>query len=54
MKQYASEKAVTEDGWSHEKITLKPRNPDFAAMEFLEDADGGLDVVAEFVEVLGG
>ena len=53
VKRYESEKAVKGDSWRHERITLKPVNPDFEPI-VLTDADRGeLDVVAELVEVLG-
>lgn len=53
VKRYESEKAAVGDAWRHTKITLRPRNPDFPPI-VLNDADEGqLQVVAEFVEVLG-
>jgi ATP-dependent helicase YprA (DUF1998 family)/SOS-response transcriptional repressor LexA len=53
VKRYFSEKTVADDGvWRHVKITLKPNNPAFAAIELTAEAEGEVDVVAEVVEVL--
>ena len=41
-------------GRRHVRITLKPINPDFQPIEITAAEDGELQVVAEFVEVLGG
>jgi SOS-response transcriptional repressor LexA len=52
VKRYASEKAQREDGtWSHEKITLLPLNPEFAAWT-LDPEEERFRIVAEFVRVL--
>ncbi len=52
VKRYQSEKAATGDTWRHEKITLKPVNPDFEPIVFTAASEGGLHVIAELVEVL--
>jgi SOS-response transcriptional repressor LexA len=53
IKRYESTKANVGDSWRHEKITLKPTNPEFKPI-ILTDADAGeLKVIAEVVEVLG-
>jgi SOS-response transcriptional repressor LexA len=41
------------DSWQHEKITLKPLNPDFKPIVLTGAQAGQLQVIAEFVEVLG-
>ena len=37
IKKYHSERAKTDDGWEHEKIILKPLNPDYEPIELSED-----------------
>ncbi|MGA2329929.1 MAG: S24 family peptidase [Bryobacteraceae bacterium] len=37
VKVYESEKRITEEGWEHTQIRLKPLNPEFEALE-LDDA----------------
>ena len=54
IKRYLSEKVTDGDSWRHVRITLKPINPDFQPIEITAAEDGELQVVAEFVEVLGG
>jgi type I restriction enzyme R subunit len=54
VKRYESEKARHGDSWRHEKITLKPVNPDFAPIVLTDADEGQLQVVAELVEVLRG
>jgi type I restriction enzyme R subunit len=54
VKRYLSEKVPDGDSWSHVRITLKPINPDFQPIEITGAEDGELQVVAEFVDVLGG
>lgn len=54
VKRYESEKTQAGDSWRHEKITLKPVNPDFKPIVLTGADEGQLQVVAEFVEVLGG
>jgi type I restriction enzyme, R subunit len=53
VKRYQSEKVTDGDSWRHTRITLKPINPDFQPMELTGAEEGELQVVAEFVEVLG-
>jgi SOS-response transcriptional repressor LexA len=53
VKRYDSEKAKHGDSWRHTRITLKPVNPDFEPIVLTGD-EGQLQVIAEFVEVLGG
>ena len=53
VKRYESEKAQAGDSWRHETITLKPVNPDFKPIVLTRADEGQLQVIAEFVEVLG-
>lgn len=54
LKVYSSEKVVGDDGeWQHDRITLKPLNPDYQALVLEPDQQGAVRVVAEFVSVLG-
>ncbi len=53
LKRYQSEKSEADDGtWRHFKITLKPNNPDFQAIELTVDDEGDFKVIAEFLEVV--
>jgi type I restriction enzyme, R subunit len=54
VKRYESVKAANGDHWSHERITLKPINPDFEPIVLAGKDAGELRVIAELVEVLGG
>ena len=52
VKRYASSKARKGDAWQHERITLKPANPEFQPI-VLTGADAvQLRVIAEVIEVL--
>ena len=53
VKRYESEKATNGDSWRHERITLKPVNPDFEPIALTGKDDGELQVIAELVEVCG-
>jgi type I restriction enzyme R subunit len=53
VKRYESEKAAKGDSWRHERITLKPLNPDFEPMVLTGKDEGELQVIAEVLEVLG-
>ena len=52
VKRYESEKAAKGDSWQHERITLKPINPDFEPIVLTGKDQGELQVIAELVEVL--
>ena len=52
VKRYKSEKAKEGYFWHHEKITLKPVNPDFEPIVLAGADEGELQVIAELVEVL--
>jgi len=54
VKRYESEKAAEGDSWRHERITLKPVNPDFEPIVLTSSDAGELQVIAELVEVFGG
>jgi type I restriction enzyme R subunit len=53
VKRYVSEKVTDGDSWRHSRITLKPINPDFQPIVITGSEEGELQVVAEYVEVLG-
>ena len=55
VKRYESEKEKAKDhtSWQHKRITLRPFNPDFAPIVLTGEDAGDLQVMAEFVEVLG-
>lgn len=52
VKRYESEKTAKGDAWRHERITLKPNNPDFEPIVLTPKDDAELQVIAELVEVL--
>jgi phage repressor protein C with HTH and peptisase S24 domain len=53
VKRYESEKVAKDDSWRHERIILKPINPDFKPIVLTGAEDGELQVIAELVEILG-
>jgi phage repressor protein C with HTH and peptisase S24 domain len=54
VKVFSSEKSGNGDGgWRHEKIVLKPLNPDFEPIELTPESEDEVRVIAEFVEVVG-
>ncbi|MBI4700490.1 MAG: S24 family peptidase [Deltaproteobacteria bacterium] len=52
VKRYESEKAKQGESWRHDRITLKPVNPDFEPIVLTGTLEGQVNVVAELVEVL--
>ena len=52
VKRYESEKRSDGDSWRHEKITLKPVNPDFEPIVLTVSDDHELLVIAEVFDVL--
>lgn len=54
VKTYTSEKVQSEDGWRHQKITLRPNSFDssYQNIELDEESANGMRVIGEFVEVL--
>ena len=53
VKHYGSEKARHDDSWRHARITLRPANAEFEPI-LLEGVDeGALEVIAEFLSVVG-
>jgi SOS-response transcriptional repressor LexA len=52
VKRYESERATVDDTWRHTRITLKPLNPSFAAIELTSEKEGQVQVSAECIEVL--
>ncbi|MBI1745381.1 MAG: DEAD/DEAH box helicase family protein [Acidobacteria bacterium] len=53
VKRYESGKVPIEGSWRHAKIILKPINPDFAPIELSGAEEGQLQVIAEWLVVLG-
>ncbi len=51
VKVYESQKTVIEDGWLHNRIRLKPLNPDYPILEL--DDESEYRVLGELVTVLG-
>ena len=53
MKRYDSEKRFDQDGgFTHERITLLPLNPDFAPIVIEQAEEEALRVHGEFVRTL--
>jgi type I site-specific restriction-modification system R (restriction) subunit len=52
VKRYESTKVRDGDSWHHERITLRPLNPEFQPIELNAADEDRLKVIAEFVEVL--
>lgn len=52
VKKYYSEKTITEDGWHHEKVQLRPLNKAMQPMDVPEHEASEFRVVGEFVEVV--
>jgi type I restriction enzyme R subunit len=53
VKRYESTKLPAEGSWRHAKITLKPNNPGFSPIELGVADENRLQVIAEWLEVLG-
>lgn len=53
VKRYESEKAANGDSWRHQRITLKPANPDFEPIVLTGKDERELQVIAELVEIVG-
>jgi phage repressor protein C with HTH and peptisase S24 domain len=51
VKVYESRKRMTSDGWEHNRIRLKPLNPDYPVLEL--DGESEYRVLGELVRVLG-
>lgn len=54
VKRYESRKAGVGDSWRHERILLRPVNPEFEAIVLVDVEPEGVRVIAEVVEVVGG
>jgi hypothetical protein len=50
FKEYYSEKIVTEEGWHHEKITLKPKSYDPSYQDLIIDPES---IYERPIEVIG-
>ena len=54
VKRYSSRVVVDREGsWRHAEITLSPLNPDFTPITLTPESEGDVQVVAEWVGVLG-
>lgn len=53
VKRYASEKARAGDSWRHTRITLHATNPAYAPLVLEGVQEDAVQVIAEFIEVLG-
>jgi type III restriction enzyme len=54
VKKYASDKiAGSEGNWRHARITLSPLNPEFQPIALTPESEGDVQVIAEFLTVLG-
>lgn len=56
IKTYSSEKIVSEEGWEHTSIVLRPNSYDSSYKNILIDEDNGenMRVVGEFVSIING
>jgi SOS-response transcriptional repressor LexA len=52
VKRYESDRAAKGDSWVHERIMLKPVNPEFAPIVLTDSSGVDLQVIAELLEVL--
>jgi SOS-response transcriptional repressor LexA len=50
VKVYESRKRITEEGWEHTQILLKPLNPEYDVLEL--DESGQYQILGELVSVL--
>ena len=50
VKVYESEKSVTEEGWQHTRIRLKPLNPEFEVLELEDETE--YRILGEFLCLL--
>jgi len=51
VKRYQSTKAISDEGWRHERIRLESLNPDYPSWD-LEPDEEKYRIIAEFVSVL--
>lgn len=54
IKTYASEKIVTEEGWAHTSIRLRPNSYDDTYSDIIIDEENGqnMKVVGEFIRII--
>ena len=54
VKTYASEKTITEEGWQHESILLKPNSYDSSFKNIIlnEENTKEMRILGEFIEVI--
>lgn len=54
VKRYASVKlADAESEWRHTKVTLSPLNPEYRAIVLTPESEGDVQIIGEFLQVLG-
>jgi SOS-response transcriptional repressor LexA len=54
VKRYSSSTIPKQDGdWRHVEVTLSPLNPDFKSITLRPEAEGDLQVIAEWLGTLG-
>ena len=54
IKKYSSQKSVTDEGWSHNSIVLKPLSTEkhFKDIVLTEENSAEMNIVGEFIAVL--
>lgn len=53
VKRYQSEKTANEsEGWRHVRVLLEPLNSEFSPIALTVDDEGGVRVIAEFLQVV--
>jgi hypothetical protein len=52
VKKYHSEKTVTEDSWTHQRIQLLPLSPDYRPLEIDPQEAEDMLIRGEFIAVL--
>jgi SOS-response transcriptional repressor LexA len=54
VKRYSSEKVLDSEGaWWHSSVTLSPLNPEFKPVVLTSESHDSVQIVAEFLAVLG-
>ena len=48
-----TKRCTSEGGWRHAEITLSPLNPDFEPIALTPQSEGDVQVIAEWIGVLG-
>ena len=53
LKRYHSKKVRDGELWENEEITLEPLNPEYEPIVLRPEQDGGVRVIAEFIDIVG-